>query len=230
MNLLTPLEWRRMARWTAHPLRFAVAAALLVVLALPLPGWAGDPSNQMKETVDRAIAVLSDQALKTPERKEERRKKLREIIYTRFDFNVMSQGAVGRQWKSFTPDQQQKFIPLFSRILENAYLEKIENYQGEQVLFTKEVLNTKKSGTEVARVDGVLQAKEREFSMSYELVKEPDGQWKVFDIVLEGVGVISNFRSQYQEVLKNNTVEKLLKDLEDKANKPPEDITKPAGK
>lgn len=171
----------------------------------------------LEKAVQKAMAVLRDPTLDIPEKQLERRDKLRKIIYAEFDFTAISQGAVGHKWRKFSEKQKSRFIPLFKRLLENTYMNTIERYKGEKVSFTKEVKQSKT----VIRADSVVTSKGADFKVSYRLRKN-GRDWKVFDVIIEGVSVISNYRSQFQQMLRRENsaeIEKMLARLEHAANK-----------
>ncbi|MBF0369734.1 MAG: ABC transporter substrate-binding protein [Magnetococcales bacterium] len=194
---------------------FFIILPLLCLLLMPSALWAQpDNIHLIKSTVNQAITILNDPELSLPENLELRRTRLRETLYKEFDFARMAQGAVGRKWRKFSPSQKEKFIPLFTRILENTYLARVEQYQGEEVEFTKEVRQTKR----ITRVDSVVTSKSQKYDLSYRLYKD-DANWKIFDVIIEGVSVIANYRAQFQQILKNSSVDGLLAKLEEKLEK-----------
>ena len=159
-------------------------------------------TTQLEEAVQKAILVLRDPALKSSEKKRERREKLRKIIYDQFDFVALAQGAVGRKWQKFSREQRKHFVPLFKRLLENTYMTTIERYGGGRVRFTKTV----KQSETVIRADSVVESRGAEFGVSYRLRKNR-GSWKVFDVIIEGVSVVSNYRSQFKGMLRRGSPE-----------------------
>lgn len=168
---------------------------------------------RLEAAVQQAVAILRDPALAAPEHTQARRDTLREAIYSEFDFNAISQGAVGHKWRKFSEAQRTRFIPLFRRLLENAYMDTIERYKDSEVRFVKEVAQS----DTVIRVDSLVASKGVEFQVSYQLRKAPDQTWKVFDVIIEGVSVVSNYRSQFKQMLRRGTpaeIDELLTRLE----------------
>lgn len=200
--------------------------SLTTALRLPLfmilfLGWLGvatmaqasvSPTDQIRATVEQAIAVLQDPALAQEANRDARRAKLKDVIYTRFDFEKMAQGAVGIKWRQFNPEQQKRFVDLFSRLLEHSYLGKIESYEGEKFSFLKEV----PQGPSVVRVDSTVESKGQQYKLSYNMVQTGPDEWKVFDVIIEGVGLVSNYRTQFTQLLQQGTVEDLLTRLDKK--------------
>lgn len=170
------------------------------------------PTDQIRATVEQAIAVLQDASLSQEANREARRAKLKEVIYHRFDFEKMAQGAVGVKWRQFSPEQQKRFVELFSRLLEHSYLGKIESYEGEKFTFLKEI----PQGPTVVRVDSTVESKGQQYKLSYNMVQTGPDEWKVFDVIIEGVGLVANYRTQFSQLLQQGSVDDLLARLDKK--------------
>ncbi|HIJ82660.1 MAG: hypothetical protein HW380_1667 [Magnetococcales bacterium] len=202
-----------------HRLRVTGFFALILFLASFSAIAAQNPSPAMvrfEATVRKALAILQDPTYSQPEQKEAKRKLLQDTIYPEFDFQRMAQGAVGQPWKKFTPDQQERFAVAFRTLLENTYLNMIERYSGEEITFTNEV----PLSNQVLRIDSIVVAKGQKYDMSYRLYSKGD-QWLVFDIIIEGVSVISNYRSQFKQLLQTAKpdIEGLLTKMQEKNTK-----------
>ncbi|NGZ07012.1 MAG: ABC transporter substrate-binding protein [Magnetococcales bacterium] len=189
-----------------------------IVLLAPLSVWSvtvaqeGGRMGKLAASVQQAIQILKDPELAVPARREERREMLRRVIYQEFDFPRMSQSAVGRAWNKFTPGQQQRFSDLFRRLLENTYMSVIERYDGERVEFVKEV----PKADDLVLVDSVVYAKGQQYRLSYYMRSTKAG-WKVDDVVIEGVSVVANYRSQFQQAIRTpEDIEPLLARLKEK--------------
>ncbi len=203
-------------RWSKFHL--AILAFFTLSLAM-LPGqrrsWADESHKAALEaSVNSALEVLRDADLAAPDKQEERREKLRNILYPHFNFSRMSKGSVGRKWRKFSPDQQERFIVLFKQLLEKTYMGMIERYQGEEVVFTKEV----KQSDRIVRVDSIIISKGQKYDMSYRMGKEKSGNWRVFDVIIEGVSVVANYRAQFKQLLRKRKpdVEAMLTKIEEK--------------
>ncbi|MBF0124912.1 MAG: ABC transporter substrate-binding protein [Magnetococcales bacterium] len=185
-----------------------------LLLMVPLAVFAAEPSqvDGLKQSVYKTIELLKDPTFNTVEKRVERRDQLRRLIYDQFDFTTMSQGAVGPKWHSFTATQQQRFIELFRQLLESSYLGKIENYQGETVEFAREIMENQN----IIRVESIVHHKNQDYHLSYRLLNGSSG-WRVFDIAIEGVSLINNYRAQFQQILGSSTVDGLLEKLAQKA-------------
>ncbi len=192
---------------TSPFVRYVALVALFSVFLLGgRPVAAGEATRQIQSTVESALRILQDKRYVKEGRLEERREKLRALIFHRFDFQRMSMGAVGRKWRKFKPDQKTRFVELFKRILENSYMDKIENYSDEKFSFVKEV----RQNNRYTRVDSIVKSKGQEYAISYRMVKANKKQWKVFDVIIEGIGLVANYRSQFTQILRTSSVEQLL--------------------
>ncbi|MBF0401545.1 MAG: ABC transporter substrate-binding protein [Magnetococcales bacterium] len=204
-------------------LRFNLSRRTLLALLLGVwllgsaaPLQAG-PMSYMENAVQKALVILQDASLDTPERQVERRGKLREAVYASFDFNAMSQGAVGPKWRKFSDEQKAQFIVLFERLLENTYMNTIERYKSEEVRFTKELIQS----ATAARVDSVVVSKGTEFKVSYQLLQAGEA-WKVVDVIIEGVSVVANYRAQFKQLLRKDdreSIDNLLVTLSNSVNR-----------
>jgi phospholipid transport system substrate-binding protein len=189
---------------------------LFLFSALPSHSIAGEPTNQVKQTVDAVIDVLKNKELKKPEKTEQRRAKIREVVGGRFDFEEMAKRSLAQNWKKRTPEEQKEFVPLYSDLLENAYIKKVEKYEDEKVVYGEE----KTEGTYASVRTNILTTKEVSIPIEYRLLKE-GSQWKVYDVVIEGVSLVNNYRNQFNSILRSGTYEDLVKRLKNKTLKEP---------
>lgn len=198
--------------------QFFLVLLLAFVSVLSVTFAQGEPKGKLETSVQQAIAILKDPELAVPARREERREMLRRVIYQEFDFTRMSQSAVGRVWVKFSPGQQQRFVVLFKQLLENTYMNMIERYDGERVEFIKEV----QKADDLVLVDSLIHAKGQKYKLSYYLNNQA-GAWKVDDVVIEGVSVVANYRSQFQQAIRSaDDIEPMLTRLEEKINTAPQ--------
>ncbi len=184
--------------------------------ALPSYSLAGEPTDQVKQTVDAVIDVLKNKELKRPEKTEQRRAKIRAVVGERFDFGEMAKRSLAQNWKKRTPEEQKEFVALYSDLLENAYIKKIEKYEDEKVLYGAE----KTEGTNATVKTNIVTTKEVSIPIEYRLLKE-GSQWKVYDVVIEGVSLVNNYRNQFNSILRSGTYEDLVKRLKNKTLKEP---------
>jgi phospholipid transport system substrate-binding protein len=159
---------------------------------------------------EKVLEILRDPQLKRKE--QERRAKVKELIYERFDFSEMARRSLGSEWRRLSPEQQKKFVRLFTSLLEDAYLDKIESYTGEKVQYGKE-----RQDGDYAEVETKLEDDKtgREVSILYRL-RNLNGDWKVYDVVIEDISLVLNYRSQFSRVLARSSVDELLRRMRGK--------------
>jgi phospholipid transport system substrate-binding protein len=194
-------------------LRWALAGLFSAsVFLLSMSAFAGAPTEQTRATVDKVLSILKNQELRGPSHANERRDQLRAAIKPRFDFTEMAKRSLGSQWTRRSPQEQQEFTRLFTELLENSYLDQIESYNGEKIAYGRE--NIDKDYAEVATK--VVSGKGEEFSVNYNL-RSVDGDWKVYDVVIENISLVNNYRSQFNRILAKSSFDELLKKLQAKA-------------
>jgi phospholipid transport system substrate-binding protein len=185
----------------------------LAILLLVQPVWvaAGVPGDQVRQTADKLLAILKDPQLKGESKKNERRDKLKELIYQRFDFTEMARRSLGSEWRRRSPEEQKEFVKLFTGLLERAYLDNIESYSGEKFRYLKEQEDNSHAQVDTKIIDN----KGQEFSVNYRLHKV-NGDWKVYDVVIEDISLVNNYRSQFNRVLATSSYEELVNRMKGK--------------
>jgi len=173
--------------------------------------WAGPPTDAVRKSVDEVVRILEDPAWKKPERKEERRKLLEQTIAQRFNFLEMSRRALGAEWNKRTPEEQKDFAASFQTLLANTYLGRIENYTGEKVQYLKEIVDG-----EYADVYTKLDNGKTAVDIMYKM-EMASGDWRVYDVVVEGTGLVQNYREQFKRILRKDSFAELTKQLREKA-------------
>ena len=189
----------------------AVMLAVLLCLASPPRADAGQPTDQVRSTVDNITAILKNPALKTDAKRKERRDQLRRAIFARFDFTEMSSRSLGSYWRKLTPPQQEEFARLFTDLLERAYVDQIESYNNEKFIYVKETVDQ-----DYAEVQSRIQtAKGEEYQLNYRL-RLVGKEWKVYDVVVENISLVNNYRSQFNRIIANQSYDELIRKLKDK--------------
>ena len=187
---------------------------LLILLMVSFPAFAGVPLDTVKTNVNGVLEVLRDPKLQGESGKKVKAQRIEAAAEKLFDFVELSKRTLGANWNKFNPEQRKEFVHLFETILKDAYVDKITGYTNERVNFTKEV---PLSETTVEVQSGVV-TKSGEVPIYYRVIKK-DNEWKVYDVVIEGVSLISNYRTQFREILANNPPEKVLETLRKKVGK-----------
>jgi phospholipid transport system substrate-binding protein len=185
----------------------------LTVLLLVQPVWvaAGVPGDQVRQSTDKLLAILKDPQLKGESKKNERRNKLKEVIYQRFDFTEMAKRSLGSEWRRRSPEEQKEFVKLFTDLLERAYLDQLESYNGEKIQYLKETEDDNRAQVDTKVIDN----KGREFSVNYRLHNR-NGDWKIYDVVIEDISLINNYRAQFNRVLAKSPYEDLVNRMKGK--------------
>ncbi len=184
---------------------------VLILLLDPLQANAGVPLDTVQGHVNNVLDVLRNPALQGEGNKEVKQKKIEAIADQMFDYMVLSRLTLGRNWRKFSNNQRQEFVSLYRSILEKAYMDKILSYTDEKVVFDKETMLSEKK----AEVQTRIITKSTEIPINYRMYLK-DGQWKVYDVIIEGISLIKNYRTQFREILINNPPEEVLKILREK--------------
>lgn len=167
------------------------------------------PTDDVKKTVDEVVRIVSDKEMKKNEVK--RRQALKKAISTMFDYSEMAKRSLGKHWNVRSPAEKKQFAELFATLLENSYAGKIESYNNEKIIYIKEIVED-----EYAEIKSkVVTAARDEFTLDYRLFKH-EGKWMVYDVIIEGVSLVSNYRSQFNKIIVANGYDKLVKKLQSK--------------
>ena len=190
--------------------RFAVLS-ILIIFVLSVPVYAGVPMTTVEATVRRVLDVLRDPKLKSPAAKEMKTEKLRTIYKEMFDEIEFSKRTLTRNWNKFDPAQRTEFVKLFEQVLEKAYIDKILDYSNEKIDFYKETMISANQ----AEIQTKIITSSKEIPIFYRMIFK-DGKWKVYDVVVENVSLVQNYRTQFNDILSSNTPEQLLEILRKK--------------
>jgi phospholipid transport system substrate-binding protein len=185
--------------------RLFVGVSILLLLLISLPVYAGAPLDTVKANADKVLDILRDPKLKAPSAKEIKKDKLRIIYVNMFDEVELSRRSLGFNWNKLNAAQRQEFVKLFEQVLEKAYADKILAYTNEKIEFTKESMI---SGS-LAEVRTRVITASREIPITYRVISK-DGAWRVYDVVIENVSLVQNYRTQFNDILAKNSPEQLL--------------------
>lgn len=199
-----------------HGQPLVIVSLLLAVAWMPHPGSAaaGTPMDALQATGQKVRLLLSDAELKKPEHGMERRNQLLSIIEERFSCEEMSKRSLGDQWGQLTEAEQHEFTRLFSTLLAKSYMSKIEGYAGEPIRYLGERLT---NGYAVVRAQ--VSSPKNEFLLDFRMV-EKTGDWLIYDVVVDGISLISSYRGQFARVLTFASTEGLLERMREKAELP----------
>jgi len=181
--------------------RFFMGLVFLMFLQPILPAYGAGPTERVEEEVNKVLAVLRDNVLNEESKKE----KLRAIYEEMFDEGEFSRRTLSNHWNQLSPAQQKEFIPLFREVLEKAYINRILAYKNEKITFVKE----NRVSNNLAEVQTKVITSSQEVPITYRVILK-DGIWRVYDVVVENVSLILNYRSQFNSILTKNTPDQML--------------------
>jgi phospholipid transport system substrate-binding protein len=171
---------------------------------------AGPPTDQLKAATDRVLTILQDPELKKPEQAAERRKQIRAVANEIFDWPETGKRALGAKAQACSPQQREEFSPLFADLVERSYVSKLELYSGERIAYTGE-----SSEGDQSTVRSKITTKSGDVPMDYKLHKVGD-RWRVYDVTIEHVSLVSNYRSQFNKIIQQSNCGELIKKLKTK--------------
>jgi len=195
-------------------LKWKTLVPMVVMMAFgwAVPAWAGVPMEKVKETADKIIAIVSDPSLKDPAKAAQRRERIRRTVDELCDWEEMSRRSLGRHWAQRTEQEKKEFVHLFGQLLERTYIDKVEGYSGEKVLYLGERVDG-----DYAEVDvKVVTNKNTEIPVIYRM-RAKDQKWWVYDMVIEGVSLVNNYRTQFSDIMAKSSFEGLMKKLREKS-------------
>ena len=189
----------------------ALAAVLLVPLVGPDRAWAGAPTDQLRTQIDRAVKVLEDPELRKDGHQRERRTAVRQIANDIFDFSETAKRSLARHWAPRTQAERDEFVGLFTDLLERSYISKIELYGGEKIQYVGESIE----GDGAVVRTKLLTRQGTEIPIDYRMLRRGD-KWLVYDVVIEGVSLISNYRTQFNKIITTSSFQELMKKMRTK--------------
>ena len=185
--------------------------ATLLLIAPAAPAYAS-VTEEVKRVVDEVLRIVSDPELKKPQKEPQRRKALKSAIGSIFDYNEMAQRSLATHWKERKEGERKEFVALFETLLENSYSGKIESYKNEKIVYLKESID----GPYAEVKSKVIVPRGDEYVLDYRLMQK-GGKWMVYDVVIEGVSLVSNYRGQFNRIINNQGYPALVKKLRTKS-------------
>jgi phospholipid transport system substrate-binding protein len=189
-----------------------VNTAFLILFLFSLSSSMNAPTVEIKSTIESILDVLRDKDLHLSANKAKRRKIIRSLITDRFDFEEMAKRSLARHWKKRTPEEKKEFIVVFSKLLEASYIRRIEAYTNEKITYDKEKL---KGGGKYGIVNTTIITENVNIPINYKVLRKGN-EWRVYDVVIEGVSFISTYRNQYNRIIKKESYAKLIQKMKDK--------------
>jgi phospholipid transport system substrate-binding protein len=160
---------------------------------------AGVPTDQLRGATDRVLKVLQDESLKEPAKRDARRQQIRAIADEIFDWQETGKRALARHWQGRSPSERQEFSTLFADLIERSYVSKIEQYSGERVVYAGETVE----GDQATVRTKLITKSNTEIPIDYRMQKEGD-RWRAYDVVIEGVSLVSNYRTQFNRIIQQS--------------------------
>ncbi len=191
-------------------------ALLLMTVGLTAFLRAGEPTEQIRTTTDKLLAVVQDPALKGADKDQERQRQMRQAIDERFDWAAMSRSALGKHWRDLSAPQRTEFTALFSELIEKTYLAQIESYTGEKIHYKGDKTDGLYGVADVV----IVTLRGTDIPVSYRVLKK-GAEWLVYDVIIEGVSLVNNYRSQIGAILNSSTYDTLIVKIRAKLAAPP---------
>lgn len=174
--------------------------------------WAGadPPIESVRTSINEVITILADKALKKPGLADERRRKIEQAVGKRFNYEEMARRSLGAHWRTLNERERMEFVSLFQQLLSASYAGKIEGYSGEQVQYLHERLEGSFAEVQTKVVSG-----KTEIPLSYRMLNK-GGDWRVYDVVIDGVSLVNNYRSQFAQILRHSSHAELVRKVRQK--------------
>lgn len=211
--IVIEFEGARIRHSAARALFLCLAVGLCTMALAGLPAYAAGPTDAMKATIDDVLRILRDKDLKQPAKADERRKQLEQVVGSRFDYHEMSRRALGAPWNQLSDQEKQEFVSLFRTLLTNSYAEKVETYSGEGVQYLNERIEK-----EYGEVRTKVLSGKTEIPLDYRLINKSE-DWRVYDVVVDGVSLVNNYRGQFTKILRASSYSDLVDQLRKKSDK-----------
>ncbi len=189
--------------------------SILLLFLLQAPAISSSPARQALETsIDRVLSAIKNPDYVNPTTRGPLRQQIEDEVLHIFDFREFSSRTIGPRWKTFTQTQQQEFSDAFADLLMNTYLSKIDGYNGEQVAYIGEVTDPKGERTEVRTLLTMKDGKK--VPVAYRMLPK-NGGWMVYDVLVENISLVKNYRIQFQDILNTGAPDQLISRVKAKA-------------
>jgi phospholipid transport system substrate-binding protein len=185
--------------------------SLFLVLGVAVSALGGEPTEKIRQTTDKIFSLVADPSLQKPSKLEERRRLIRKAVDERFNWEEMARRSLARHWAQRTDEERKEFILLFGELLERTYMSKVEGYSGEKVLYEGEKVEEDYATVKVK----IVTKKNVDIPVEYRL-KNEGNDWLVYDISIEGVSLVNNYRTQFSSIITQSSYENLVKKLKEK--------------
>jgi phospholipid transport system substrate-binding protein len=183
----------------------------IIFLFVPATSSAGEAIEQIRQTSDKIIAIFKDPEMMAPEKKAERNRMLRKAVDERFDWEELSRRSLARHWAKRTEQEKKEFIALFGKLLENTYMDRVDEYSGQEVTYGAEKLEGEYGVVEIR----IITRNKTAVPVLYR-VKKKGNEWLVYDISVEGVSLVNNYRNQFNSIIARHSYDHLVELIREK--------------
>ncbi|MEG2172999.1 MAG: ABC transporter substrate-binding protein [Desulfovibrionaceae bacterium] len=195
-------------------LSFTLVCLLILAGNTPASASSSVAHQTLETAVNKILAVVMNPAYPDPQQRLVLNKTIEAEVRTIFDFQEFSMRTVGPAWRSFTPDQQQRFSTAFADLLIYTYLGKVDKYNGEKIVYTGDKSD---SAAQRVEIQTLLTLKDsKPIPVAYRMLPK-NGSWFVYDVLVEGISLVKNYRTQFQDILSKNSVDQLIQRVDEKA-------------
>ena len=191
----------------------SLIVVLLLILSVITTGAKGfatakdGPMDQLQGSVDEILNILQSEELKVPGKNDERKQLILNVVTDMFDFREMARSSLGKNWKSLSPEEQDKFVGLFTSLIEQRYIGKIDSYDNQKVVYKKQRVKGDKAIIYTDIID-----KNLEIPIDYRL-KEKQGKWLIYDLKIENVSLIANYRRDFDSIMRKDKFAGLMEKI-----------------
>jgi phospholipid transport system substrate-binding protein len=189
---------------------------LVIIFVLVTPASADNPMAVIQAGVEEIMDLLNDPKYDAPEKKEEQREKIWEVVTQAFDFQIIARGTLRRHdWENFSDEQKKEFTDLFTNLLGNTYLERLQSeYQDEKVVFIDQEMIS--DTTAIVRSKVIRES--LEYPVDYRMIRRDD-TWRIYNVIVENISLVTNYRDQFSQMLMKDSPEQFLDKLRERVNK-----------
>ena len=195
-----------------HHRRVAAAVALVIGLVLVRDVWAGVPTDRLKSQIDRVVKTIEDPELRKAAKNKERRAAVRKVADEIFDFTETAKRSLARHWQQRSPAERKEFVDLFADLLERSYISKIEFYNGEKIAYLGDTID----GDQATVRTKILTKQGSEIPVDYKMLRGPGDRWLVYDVLIDGVSLVANYRTQFNKIIQTSSYQELVKRMRTK--------------
>lgn len=192
--------------------RVLAPVALVACLVLVCDVSAGPPTDQLRTSIDRVVRTVEDPEMKKDGKLRERRLAVRKIAEEIFDFNETAKRSLARHWQQRTPAERKEFVDLFADLLERSYVQKIELYNGERITYLGDIVE----GDQATVRTKLVTKQGTDIPIDYRMQRAPGDRWLVYDVIIEGVSLIANYRTQFNKIIQTSSYSELVKKMKAK--------------